>query len=794
MKSINGINPDEESRLAEEYINPLPEPSHSDAGSTRDIPKYYSPYSISEFMQINCSFVDVDPAVISQLIYSINSKDAYQYKAAMHVFLENCIHKSLKYLSLLKVEPLTSSDKIDFDPSPNRDEYIIRNEGEYEHLQYMCDYFKYCISENPVEVVSPKDEFIINCHEESDCAKRVNKIKRKTNPNKCYRLEAKHGPTVDAPLGTDWRVLYTRNGYALKLLLEKLMQSKITDDQRLLTNANLISKFMIAESEKKIINSSNGMIKKTKASNNTYIANNNWYSNSFVKYHLLLNDRFEKTTNAKKSIIDDNVDINNIIETRKELRNAELKTRDMCIRSFMRYYLSLKDKFEYIYRSRFKDESGILNKEFELPVPKNFSFSKQRVISDSHRCKVDRDIEIVRNRMNRYLLKLKNIGEGETIYGENRLCNHLIKFEKAEEYNVRSDTNLHSTTLNKKPEIRRDTSINLQTFSAGANRNKALRSFNIISGLNISSSITQTDPELADHESIADIVYSLDSNDVSGYLSAMNTFTAKFMHKSLQYVRALTVGLPDYNTTYSTNPNMDEYIVQGNGKYEHLQYICDYFKYYVLESQLESLAYEEAHTKKEILPLLDAINDEEVKSRLTVDVEYVAEEISLLVDEYEELIRSIKRECLSLMNTRKKLIMNINENKFNIASLIRPLDCSTRDALIKCLMEYYLLITDEFESVANLKFKNKSRNINERLILPVPKAIAEVVHEEIDTQQTFHTYYVRSRESFFCDVNSCLCHDPSVLDTYVMIRTSIMENVIDRMKRYLLSHLSKVVH
>ncbi|CUT17944.1 hypothetical protein Ark11_1131 [Candidatus Ichthyocystis hellenicum] len=780
MKHISNNTLSEESIL--DYDN-----SNYPTELTTDVSQDYSEcqllHSMSDLMQINYKFLDIGHETISDLVSSIHSNNLPQYRYSMHIFLKSCMSKSLQYLRLFKVEPLTSSEKIKFDPTPDKDEYIVRNKGEYGSLQYMCDYFKYYMLENFTEIVSPINEFIVNCIEENDCVEKINIIKKKTNLDKCLRFEAEYGPTVYVPpIRNDCRIMYTKNGYSLKLLLDKLMQNTITSGNKELTNPDLISKFIFPISLKKLI-SSNNMIKRMKFSNNN--ATNNWYAESFMKYHLLLTDKFKQTSNNKKSMIRNNTNMDSIIKDKEKMRNADLKARDMIIRSFMIYYLSLKNKFKHMYENRFKYESAFITEDFKLPIPKEWNLLAPKLLPDDQRYKINFDTEIVRHRMNNYLSKLK-------IYKEKITLPIIINKKVIATF---SPVFL-STSLDKIDNIVKDISIQKSSNDIGTNstNKKPQRSFDLISGINISSSITRIDPELVDPGAIADIIFSLENKNVSGYLAALSNFTARFMCKSLKYVRAFKVDIIDYNTIYlisrniDDDPDMDEYIVQSNGRYTRLQYMCDYFKYHVLKSQLETLAYEEINNKEETLPLLSTIDSELTKYE--PQVETTAEKISsvsVVDDEYDLLIRSVKRECLYLTETRKKLISDINANKNKIISLLRPLDCSTRDELIKCLMEYYLLVIDKFEFMANLEFKNISRPLNKRLVLPVPKLIAEIIHREIYTDRTLHDYYVIFRENFFCDDSNCLCTNSLEYNSLTIIRRIIMEKATSRMKEYLLS-------
>ncbi|CUT17947.1 MULTISPECIES: hypothetical protein [Candidatus Ichthyocystis] len=814
MRNVSNSNFSDEPVLAEEDINYQPEqPCCSGEHSLQNLHKSESTDSISSisdlmqsssldsgissFMQIDCSFVDVDSNIISNLIHSIHSRNLPLYMSSVHLFLESCIHKSLRYLRLFKVEPLTSSEKIDLDPSPNRDKYIVSNEEEYGQLQYMCDYLKYYMLENCTEVFPPMNEFTINCIEENNLVEIINSIKDKTNANKCHGHAAKYGPTVEVPtLGTDYRILYTRNGHSLRLSIEELIQSNINDPNKKLTDKNLISKFIFPrsnpESEKKSTRANNSITpKKMKASANSYIATNDWYVNSFIEYHLVLNERFEQISNCKKLIANSTADMESIIKNKEELRKHDLKARDNLIRNFMQYYLSVRNKFKYICQSRFKTEPELITKEFELPLPKEYSLLEIKSISNNHRRKITADMEVIRNRMSKYLSKRRHkesVGfyrEETGILIRDSYKIYTVRFRNMENVSV-SDFIFSKIKSDKKAKIGKGFLTRKYDGITNSTDKTPHRSFNFISGINISPGITNVDPELISHEDVINIILSLENKNVSKYLNAMNNFTAKFMCKSLQYVRALKVDLYDYDDTYLIDTSRDEYIVQSEGIYTKLQYMCDYFKYYVLKSQLESFAYKRMNIEEETFPLLTTTNDEEEKPKLRIGIK-VEEVTSPIDDEYEILVKSIKEEYLDLKENRKKLIAEINEHKTKIRLVLRSLDHSIRDELIMCLMGYYLSIADKFESMANSEFKNISRPLNERVVLPIPKSIAEVVHEEIHTGQELRNYYMTHRSNLFCEGDTCLCTKFRIHDISTTIRMHILEKVIDRMKEYLLS-------
>ncbi|CUT17953.1 MULTISPECIES: hypothetical protein [Candidatus Ichthyocystis] len=384
-------------------VDSEPGPSCSRTSDSCKSPRSVSLNSVSNLMQIDCSFVDVDSSVISNILSSIHAKDAILYKSTVHIFLEECMSKSLKYLRMLKVEPLTSKEKIDLDPTPEKDGYIVSSTGKYERLQYMCDYFKYYVLGNDAEVADSLEENVSSCIEEKDCAERIELINKllyrdeRVCPNRDH--VSLYGPEVDVPImGTDKRILYARNGYSRRLTLKRLMESNDSGSPRPLTDASLISKFTpVVLPKKPIKNDSN--IKKMKASNNILIANSTSYAADFMDHHFSLMDKFKETDEAKKIIR-----MNAKIKEMELARSADLKARDSLINHFMEYYLSLRDKFERIARVAFREKATIIADEFELPIP-----IAQREVQASSSCKTDKDMEVVRTRMVSYLSKIKYI-------------------------------------------------------------------------------------------------------------------------------------------------------------------------------------------------------------------------------------------------------------------------------------------------------------------------------------------------------------------------------------------------
>ncbi|CUT17959.1 MULTISPECIES: hypothetical protein [Candidatus Ichthyocystis] len=357
------------------------------------------------------------------------------------------------------------------------------------------------------------------------------------------------------------------------------------------------------------------------------------------------------------------------------------------------------------------------------------------------------------------------------------------------------------------------------------------RSFYCVRGISILSSAVQIDPELVDSVSIADIICSIEENNLSNYLSSMDNFTAKFMSKSLQYVRAFrfdpypngigplppgdayidygqhlrryvdefVVGPSDYNADEHIDPQgiLYESTDEVYGLYGRLQYMCDYFKYYILESQFGFLPSGTTKCEETYMPVFSTIN-EGMKGELPIDIGFVSEEVvpeARCRSNYDELITSIRNECRVLMKKKWPLVRVKKIKSLKISYL----DSSARDVLIKSLMEYYLLITDKFESMADLNFKYRDEFLSEKNVLPVPREVAEVVHEEIETGRPTSSYHDSKVDHFFCDLNRCVClsnsesrsvigidHNMSIF-TLSLIRKYVMEEVVNRMKRYILS-------
>ncbi|WP_176696457.1 hypothetical protein, partial [Candidatus Ichthyocystis sparus] len=274
-------------------------------------------------------------------------------------------------------------------------------------------------------------------------------------------------------------------------------------------------------------------------------------------------------------------------------------------------------------------------------------------------------------------------------------------------------------------------------------------------------------------------------------------------HQRSSYVREFVVNPSDYNADINVVRNhvLSEPIDEIYEKYGRLQYMCDYFKYYILESQFGFLPSGTTKCEETYMPVFSTIN-EGMKGELPIDIGFVSEEVvpeARCRSNYDELITSIRNECRVLMKKKWPLVRVKKIKSLKISYL----DSSARDVLIKSLMEYYLLITDRFESMADLKFKYREA-LAEKIVLPVPREVAEVVHEEIETGIRTSNYHYSKVDHFFCDGNRCLCPSSirsrsnnfpvigSDMDFFIfrrvrMIRMHVMNDVVNRMKIYILS-------
>ncbi|WP_092486858.1 hypothetical protein [Candidatus Ichthyocystis hellenicum] len=373
------------------------------------------------------------------------------------------------------------------------------------------------------------------------------------------------------------------------------------------------------------------------------------------------------------------------------------------------------------------------------------------------------------------------------------------------------------------------------------------------------SSLMREYPGLVDHRSIADLTRSVNDNDVSKYLSAMDDFTSKFMSKSLQYVCSLKIEPYCGHMIKDPYPEKDGYIVESNNEYGRLQYMCDYFKYYILECQFEFLAticenleckfelmelksegveskdtesedseYEGSNyglvnikeVKKEVMSLLDVFDKNTGKEEFKLPSEFDVEEVKLPIkqlkveipkcrekkdaecsssgydkirnivfpnfdeDEYGDLVSSISRYCLPLISDRRSIRSKAISSK---RVRIRHVDLLNRDMLIKYLIEIYLFFIDKFKLMAYLVFKDNRDLLTEKFVLPVPKEVAEVVHQEIETKMVVSNYFYKKRRSFFCEGKFFPCDLDNITKNVLERLSDIpMSIILDRMKGYFL--------
>lgn len=341
-----------------------------------------------------------------------------------------------------------------------------------------------------------------------------------------------------------------------------------------------------------------------------------------------------------------------------------------------------------------------------------------------------------------------------------------------------------------------------------------------------------------DERLASDIGDSIRTNDVSKYLSSVNVFMGRCMRESLLYVRSIALGPYCGIDNPDPLPHKDRYIFLDNGElhdqhisyyntyhtkedeeecekveYGRLQYMCDYFKYYVVSSYAEneriSIEDEILKSGEEISLLTDLPNPvgimvtpggvaslvqekisgqtaegEEVNAkgekagiggnvsassnlvvRLTSEGAVVQEEAEGQVSRNDHDICS-GSESASGVDEYSSLMLAIERECSQLVStkeLIkensiltkkigsRNTNTFTRDMLIKSFMEYCLSIQDQFKDIADVKFRGKSDLIDEEFSLPIPKEISELIQDNIIGEADICSYASKKGEGFFCN-------------------------------------------
>ncbi|CUT17961.1 MULTISPECIES: hypothetical protein [Candidatus Ichthyocystis] len=330
-----------------------------------------------------------------------------------------------------------------------------------------------------------------------------------------------------------------------------------------------------------------------------------------------------------------------------------------------------------------------------------------------------------------------------------------------------------------------------------------------------------------DWDLVSDIKHSIDNNDAPKYRSSVGVFLGRCMAESLRYVRSITIPPCRLNDgiNYDPLPNKDRYLfidvgfcdyregAEPEAAYECLQYMCDYFKYYFLESQLEGFEESEEATddmEVEVIEPLPALLDNTDNSTKIIRV--TSEGVALVVEEERgdrfhtgdnlscldkenlasssdelDLISSIARESLNLVSTKESIMKNsLLEREVGI----RNTEIFTRDMLIKNFMEYYLLVKDQLRFISDSRFVGKTDLINEEFDLPVPGDISELVREKISDEFGVRRYASEKGDKFFCNgklSSSSLSMSDPIKSRIDHVRENVMPIVANRMKDYLLN-------
>ncbi|CUT17965.1 MULTISPECIES: hypothetical protein [Candidatus Ichthyocystis] len=348
--------------------------------------------SVSDLLQINCSFINPSSAIIYDIVSSINNGNKSEYLIAASALLESCMSTSLMYLRSIKIHPPVSTNLsyrspecIYGDPRPRSDSYI-KNDDQYGTLQYMCDYVKYCMLGN--------DETIEEKHEEEKFLESEARFllgERDQMISEVRFLLGKRNTIIPNHQNKDIASISE---------LTASIEPELTSDIKFETAAGCNSSYRTlaigirkAIERRAISRSAFITIPKDKSSIE--------HTDTGIIWRLA--DRFNHS---------------NLIKERKLLRNAGINARDNCIAHFMKYYLSLRRKLELVARTKFKDTDELITKEFKLPVPGKEDLKSSEVLRShpfSRSCpyyarpyyanfedKICDDMNIVKKRMNNY--------------------------------------------------------------------------------------------------------------------------------------------------------------------------------------------------------------------------------------------------------------------------------------------------------------------------------------------------------------------------------------------------------
>ncbi|CUT17966.1 MULTISPECIES: hypothetical protein [Candidatus Ichthyocystis] len=298
--------------------------------------------SISNLLQIDCSFISPPSEIISNIVSSINNGNKSEYLTAASTLLELCMSRSLMYLRSIKIKyPVCTnldyrSPECSFgDPNPRSDSYIKNNE-QYGTLQYMCDYIKYCMlgNDETIEEKHEEDKFL-----ESEVRFLLEKRDQMISEVKILSKSNKPVPN------------HQNKEMASISELTASIEHELTADIEVETaagcngNYKTLATGIIKAIERRLV---------SKSAFVTIPKDNSLLEHTDTEIIWRLADRFK---------------FSNLIKERKLLRNADINARDNCIAHFMKYYLSLRSKLELVARTKFKDADELIIKEFNLPLP-----------------------------------------------------------------------------------------------------------------------------------------------------------------------------------------------------------------------------------------------------------------------------------------------------------------------------------------------------------------------------------------------------------------------------------------
>ncbi|WP_092486849.1 hypothetical protein [Candidatus Ichthyocystis hellenicum] len=321
-----------------------------------DVPSTVS--SVPDLIQVDLRFVSPSPVVVANFISSVNKGSLAEYLSSAHVLLETCMSRSMQCVRSINIcspayyhvyNQLTSPGSyntfLDPDPKPLKDEYILRSDGKYGRLEYMCDYFKYCLlgdDENDNEKDEEKElrklegEILSRYENKLSLKYKSKAVENDEHPESIYELAV--DVKIDTKLGDRDRYGFLVSNVS-KVVSWKLMRElKIMND----------------------INSRRAMRNADLSSRDACIA-------YFMRYYLSLKDKLELIAKTK------------------------FKGEDILISK--EFKIPLPEKDDMRLENRWVKENGGSWKPY---------YAKPCYANDA--CKINEDMKMVRERMGNYLM------------------------------------------------------------------------------------------------------------------------------------------------------------------------------------------------------------------------------------------------------------------------------------------------------------------------------------------------------------------------------------------------------